>query len=819
MTFSAHSIGVDRKFASRRSLLLLALVSLISIAILPDDSDAQQRRPQGNPAASRQAAVKVPPIGVIGNFSNPEAASEAMFSPDSKLIALSTPSSGVLLWDTSSGRLLRVLTQRPSFMASAFTEDGRQMVTAHKDGTLRLWDLETGAATTLTIARGKSKTGKVEDPEPIRTVWTDPRGDLLVTSDASAAVTIWSLTSKRALLTVQNKGADTPPIIHDARISVDGTQLIVLASKTYKGTDTVTVYDAKSGTQISNYDLPEKHNFIDNGIVRPDEAIVLASTPECDSGELLLFSLKDKSVIVPVFRPATCSKPKDGEERAELKVFHGPDSSSLLIARDRDPELRIFDVATRRLTNSYRWPGVANPQVIGVSGDMRLAATRDADGVTIRALETGAPVKELRSFATYSDAMLANVDGSQFLTQRSLPEGSKAAVDVSLRKTDEAKPLTFQLPAAGGWRIRDFSSAAMLAIAANDRGEIALIPLDGKPLRKIAVQQLRDVLAARISPDGKTAIVLGNFAKSPAAKSPVPAKPKESGLKEDEELDRKALIFDISGGTVRQTIESREDADLTGLAFSVDGTQFACALRNGGAEVWDTASARKIKSLPPAKEDADARSLAFSPDGRLLVGAGMFDDDVFVWNLDSGKIQRIYKMPPGLAGYRYATSLAMSRDRKLLAAGLGQRAVSSGDIGPERGGVLVWDVDTGKLRASLRSQHGAITALAFSPNEKWIVSGSLDGTIQYWDRNTGRPIMTAVAGSNGRWILLGEGGFYAGSDGIDDVVNVVRGNSASSGAAVAKILSRPDVIEALIKGDTAKVQEATKKLDLAPVAP
>jgi WD40 repeat protein len=779
--------------------------------MMPGDVSAQRRRQGGTPAA-KQPAVKVLPISVIGNFVTPEIATDATFSPDGKLVALSTYSSGIMLWDTGSGRLVRLLTQRPHFMASAFSEDGRQMVTVHKDGTLRIWDLETGVASApLSVPRGKGKTGKVEDPDPFRTVWIDPRGELFVTSDGAANIAVWSLTSKKPTLTIPNRSGSTP-IIHDARITVDGTTLIVLASKSYKGIDTVTTYDAKSGAQIATYDLPEKHNFVDNGIVREDEAIVLASTPECETGELLLFGLKDKSVIVPVYRPADCAKPKDGEEPAELKVFHGPDSSSLLITRDGDPELRIFDVATRRMTNTFRWAGVAKPQVLGVSGDMRLVASKDADGVTIRALTTGQPVKTLRGFAAHPDAMLASADGSLFLVQRANPEGSKAPVDVSLRKVEDIKPATFQIPSDGGWEIRDFAPQAMLAIATNDKSEVALIPLDGKPLRKLTVPQLKQAFVARLSPDGKLAILQASFNKPQA-------KDKKVANKDDDEVDLYAVVVDTTNGAIRQKIDTAEDAEVTGAAFTPDGAQFALGLRNGGAELWDAASVKKIKSLSPAKEDADVRAIAFSPDGKALVGAGMFDDDVFVWNLDTGKVQRIYKMPNSLAGYRYGTSVAMSRDRKLVAAGLGQRHISSGDIGPERGGIHLWDTDTGKLRMTLRNQRGAITALAFSPNDKWIVSGSLDGTLQYWDRNTGRPLATAVAGSNGRWIVLGEGGFFAGSEGTDEVVNVVRGLSAASGPAVAKVLSRPDLVEALFKGDTAKVQDGIKKLDLQSVAP
>lgn len=469
-------------------------------------------------------------------------------------------------------------------------------------------------------------------------------------------------------------------------------------------------------------------------------------------------------------------------------------------------------MATRRLVNTYRWPGIDKPQVLGVSGDMRLVASKEPSGVTIRELVSGKPVKDLKSFAIYSDAMVASSDGSQMLTQRSAPEGSKAPVYVSVRKLEEPRPTSFQLPAADGWRIRDFAPAANLAIASNDKGEIALVPLDGKPLRKLAAAQLKDALELRLSPDGKTAVMSGRFEKQKPKDAKKPAA-------DDDDTEMYALVLDAGNGTVRQKIDVKEDAEITGIAFSADGAQFALGLRNGGAEIWETAGARKLKSLPPAKEDADTRQVAFSPDGKLLIGAGMFDDDVFVWNIDSGKVQRIYKMPNGLAGYRYATSIAMSRDRKLLAAGLGQRAVSSGDIGPERGGILIWEADTGKLRTTLRNQRGAITALAFSPNDKWLVSGSLDGSVQYWDRNTGRPLATAVAGPAGRWIVLGEGGFYTGSDGIDEAVNVVRGPQAASGAAVAKVLSRPDLVEALFKGDNAKLLDGVKKLDLPSVAP
>ena len=181
--------------------------------------------------------------------------------------------------------------------------------------------------------------------------------------------------------------------------------------------------------------------------------------------------------------------------------------------------------------------------------------------------------------------------------------------------------------------------------------------------------------------------------------------------------------------------------------------------------------------LPPAQEDGDVVALSFSADGRFLAGSGAFSGTVYVWNVETGKA-RDFDLGGAFASYRYATAVAMSRDGKTVVAGLGQRHRSSGDTGSERGNVLVWDAATRKLRFTLRGQLNAIYALAFSADDRLIVAGSLDGTIRYWDRGSGRLMATAMSGASGEWLVLTESGFYAGSDGSDASLAVVRGSSA-----------------------------------------
>jgi WD40 repeat protein len=266
-----------------------------------------------------------------------------------------------------------------------------------------------------------------------------------------------------------------------------------------------------------------------------------------------------------------------------------------------------------------------------------------------------------------------------------------------------------------------------------------------------------------------------------------------------------------------------KDNEVMSVAFSAGGDRFAFGFRDGSAAIFEAASGRILKKLPrypKGDDDGDAGAIAFSPDGSLLAGGATFDDKVFVWDIGSGKLMRTITLPDSLAGYRIVTAVAVSPDRKTLAAGLGHRAVSSGDIGREAGGIYLFDLATGKLRHTLRGHTGAITALTFSRDGRDLVSGGYDGTVRLWDRATGKPTATAAMDGDGRWSFVTEAGFYTGPDGADDALSLVRGTKAVSGAAARGVLSRPDLVEALLKGDPdGRYRAAAKALDWSKIAP
>ena len=747
-------------------------------------------------AAAARAETEAP-VSVTAAFIDPAYSEQALFSPDGKVLAL--PNSG-MLWEATSGLPLRRLDYPAFFTAAMFTPDSATLVSGHKDGVIKLWDVASGAV--VATLPPKNPPDSEDDSKRITTLSIDRKGELLASGDHAGGVTVWMLSTRRPIVSVERQ-----PVLA-ARLSADGSRLIVVSRETPGEPETVTDYDARTGAERASFRLPAKHLFPEHSYLGDDVAVVVAAT-ECARGETVLFGLRERAAVASIHRPATCELPeRPGYSDSPLnfadKIFASPQSSRILVAPQDGSDLVLFDTAARKLERTIRWPGqTAQPQVIGLSQDVQAVATVQSGAVRIRALESGAAIKDLRGFGPAARNVIAH--GPHILVQRRAREGDDgdATLDFDLRTADALTPVSVRLSPGGAFMVHDFAPAPRLALAGNNKGEVLLLPLDARAEpRKLAVNRLREVWDAKLAPDGRLALVVGEFGESEDSAKPG------------------AVAIDTADGRIRQTFPSRDDNDdVVTSAFTPDGARFAVGRHNGKAELWDAKTLKRVALLPAAKEDVDVRTLAFSPDGRFLAGAGAFDDAVFVWNVASRKVTRVFDLGTTLASYRYATALAMSRDGKTLVAGLGQRHTSSGDLGSERGTVVVWDAVTGKRRLTLRGQRGAIAALTFSADERFIVAGSLDGTIRYWDRGRGRPMATAMSDGSGGWLVLTESGLYAGSDGSDAAVAVVRGTRAVAATPARGELLKPRLVEDLLKGDAAgRYRNAARRLDLPAVA-
>src|SRR5262249_57148202 len=86
--------------------------------------------------------------------------------------------------------------------------------------------------------------------------------------------------------------------------------------------------------------------------------------------------------------------------------------------------------------------------------------------------------------------------------------------------------------------------------------------------------------------------------------------------------------------------------------------------------------------------------------------------------------------------------------------------------GTYEGDITLWDVTLQQCTAVLQGHDDIVTALAYSPDGRWLASGSNDRTIRLWDAAAGtlrtvRSLDTQVKGlcfsPDGRFLYTGNG--------------------------------------------------------------
>lgn len=113
----------------------------------------------------------------------------------------------------------------------------------------------------------------------------------------------------------------------------------------------------------------------------------------------------------------------------------------------------------------------------------------------------------------------------------------------------------------------------------------------------------------------------------------------------------------------------------------------------------------------------DILSATFSPDNtRLATG---IDNDIVLWHLNQGRQEL------NLKGHTaWVVSIAFSPNGKWLASGSNDHTIR------------LWDVHSGHCIKTLQGHTGWVQSVAFSSNGQWLVSASHDQTIRLWDMTT-----------------------------------------------------------------------------------
>ncbi len=163
---------------------------------------------------------------------------------------------------------------------------------------------------------------------------------------------------------------------------------------------------------------------------------------------------------------------------------------------------------------------------------------------------------------------------------------------------------------------------------------------------------------------------------------------------------------------------------VTGLAFSPEGKRLVTTTQEETAHVWEIKTGKELFALTGHTQYLKA--VAWSRDGHHLATASG-DFTARLWDATTGKERLVLKD----ANQSQVQCVAFSPDSTRVAtAGDGDYALR------------VWEVATGKKVLTLPGHRGTVLTVAFSPNGKWLASGSVDGRMTIWNAAHGGNVRT-----------------------------------------------------------------------------
>lgn len=251
-------------------------------------------------------------------------------------------------------------------------------------------------------------------------------------------------------------------------------------------------------------------------------------------------------------------------------------------------------------------------------------------------------------------------------------------------------------------------------------------------------------------------------------------------------MDGTLRLWDVKTGELVRRFEGHTGW-VRAAAFSPDG-QFVVS---GSADyrsqknecdhslrLWDVGTGKELRRMEGKGQMQSINSVAFSPNGQFVLFGGEYKM-VGTWDVRTGKLLKQVSQPSA-----NTKCVAISPDGRIAASGHVWAAKDSFRDGklfdPEHHVVCLWDVKTGRLIRTLHGHSGAVNAVAFSPDGRYVLSGSggchhnrkppysaaEDNTLRLWDVETGKELLRVETGTcinsvaftpDGRCVVSGGG--------------------------------------------------------------